>query len=109
MHNDRVQIRLRCGVLAVMGIGLCLSGAAQNQTHDSARSRVSSPVPDAARVDLNHASLEELLRIPGMTRVWATRIVRFRPYRTKGALLDHGVLSDEAYDRIKEYVVAHRE
>ena len=44
-----------------------------------------------------------------MTRSWAGRIVRFRPYRTKTDLLEKGVLSDEVYDRIKDYVIAHRE
>lgn len=52
--------------------------------------------------------MDELLRIPGMTTSWAGRIVRFRPYRTKADLLDHGVLPGEVYDRIKDYVIAHR-
>jgi hypothetical protein len=44
-----------------------------------------------------------------MTRSWAGRIVRFRPYRTKQDLLEHGVVSGEVYDRIKDYVIAHRD
>ena len=64
--------------------------------------------PPAARVDINHASVGELLKVPGMTPTWAGRIVRFRPYRTKQDLLDHGVLPSDVYDRIKDYVIAHR-
>ena len=48
------------------------------------------------------------MKVPGMTRTWAARIVRFRPYRMKTDLLDHGVVTSEVYARIKEYVVAHR-
>ncbi len=44
-----------------------------------------------------------------MTRSWAGRIVRFRPYRTKLDLLDRGVVTSQVYDRIKDYVIAHRE
>ena len=66
-----------------------------------------APPPDA-RVDINHASLDELLKIPGMTPTWAGRIVRFRPYRTRQDLLDRGVLSNAVYNRIKDYVIAHR-
>ena len=66
-------------------------------------------VPEEQRVDINHASLEELLKVPGMTKSWAGRIVRFRPYRTKVDLVDRGIVSGEVYNRIKEYVVAHRE
>ena len=60
-------------------------------------------------VDLNHASLDELMAVPGMTRTWAARIVRFRPYRTKNDLVDHGVVTGEVYGRIKDHVIAHRE
>ena len=44
-----------------------------------------------------------------MTRTWAERIVRFRPYRTKLELLEHGIVSSVVYDHIKDYVIAHRE
>jgi len=66
-------------------------------------------VPPEERIDINHATLAELLRIPGITQTWAARIVRFRPYRTRLDLQDRGVVSDEVYDRIKEYIIAHRE
>lgn len=49
------------------------------------------------------------MRVPGMTRSWAGRIVRFRPYHAKNDLLDQGVLSGDVYDRIKDYVIAHKE
>jgi hypothetical protein len=57
----------------------------------------------------NHATIEELLKVPGMTRTWAQRIVRFRPYRTKIDLIDRGVVTSQVYDRIKDCVIAHRE
>jgi hypothetical protein len=44
-----------------------------------------------------------------MTPSWAGRIVRFRPYRTKQDLFDRGVLPSDVYDRIKDYVIAHRD
>jgi DNA uptake protein ComE-like DNA-binding protein len=65
--------------------------------------------PPEARVDINHASEAELLKVPGLTASWAGRIVRFRPYRTKQDLLDRGVLPSDVYDRSKDYVIAHRE
>jgi competence protein ComEA len=67
----------------------------------------SAPAPEA-RIDINTASLEELMKAPGMTRTWAARIIRFRPYRAKNDLLDKGVVSNQVYDRIKNYIIAHR-
>jgi DNA uptake protein ComE-like DNA-binding protein len=82
--------------------------APQSSSAQSATKTKSIPPPEA-RIDINHASADELLKVPGMTASWAGRIVRFRPYRTKQDLLDRGVLPSEVYDRIKDYVIAHRD
>ena len=60
------------------------------------------------RVDINHASVEELLKVPGMTPSWAGRIVRFRPYHTKLDLVEYGIVTSQVYDRIKDFVIAHQ-
>ena len=48
------------------------------------------------------------MKVPGMTRTWAARIIRFRPYRAKNELLDRGIVTGEVYARIKNYIIAHR-
>ncbi len=44
-----------------------------------------------------------------MTRTWAQRIIRFRPYHSKQDLIDEGIVSGEVYGRIRDYVIAHRD
>jgi DNA uptake protein ComE-like DNA-binding protein len=66
-------------------------------------------LPPEARTDINSATVEELLKVPGMTRTWAERIIRFRPYHSKDDLLLRGIVTSQLYDRIKGYVIAHRE
>jgi len=58
-------------------------------------------------VDINRASVAELMRVPGMTYSWAARIVRFRPYRTKLDLLQENVVPPEVYRRIRDGIIAH--
>ncbi len=109
-----MQVREPFAVLIAAILILSLAASARvvpSLAQSSASQRVpkSKPAPPpAARIDINHASVDELLKIPGMTPTWAARIVRFRPYRTKRDLLDHGVLPGDVYDHIKDYVVAHR-
>lgn len=62
-----------------------------------------------ARIDINHASMDDLITVPGMTRSWAGRIVRFRPYHSRLDLLQRGVLSSQVYYRVKDHLVAHRQ
>ncbi len=82
-----------------------MSAFAVSSQSGSLASRLPNPgksQPPEARIDINHASIAELLKVPGMTPSWAGRIVRFRPYRTKQDLLDRGVLPSDVYDRIKD-------
>jgi len=110
-ENGAVKAGRRMTVLAVAMVGLSLLGSAQNQDRDTRGAPTTSATapPPAARIDINHASMDELLKVPGMTRSWAGRIVRFRPYRTKQDLLDKGIVDGEVYDRIKDFVIAHKE
>jgi DNA uptake protein ComE-like DNA-binding protein len=110
-ENEAVQTRMRCTALTIVMLCVCLAGAAQYQDRDSRgvpKTSANAPAPEA-RIDINHASVDELLKVPGMTSSWAGRIVRFRPYRTKQDLLERGVVTSEVYDRIKDYVIAHRD
>jgi competence protein ComEA len=93
-------ICLVCGAQAVPAF-------AQSAAPQPSKSRPIPPPED--RVDINHASADQLLKVPGMTATWAGRIIRYRPYRTKQDLLDRGVLPGDVYDRIKDYVIAHRD
>jgi DNA uptake protein ComE-like DNA-binding protein len=92
-------------------LGVCLAGTAQYQEPPLYRTpKVSAMAPPPEeRTDINHASVDELLKVPGMTRSWAGRIVRFRPYHTKQDLVERGVVTSQVYSRIKDYVIAHRE
>lgn len=98
-------------VLAAAGaVGCSLRAAPQYQDRDSrGASKTSANAPDPElRVNINLASLEDLLKVPGMTPVWAARIIRYRPYRTKLDLEENGIVTEAVYERIKDYVIAHR-
>jgi competence protein ComEA len=103
-----VRNRAKLLLLAVV-IGLPFIGqASTNAGFQLASTQSPSPLPPAARIDINRASLDDLAKIPGLAPTWAARIVRFRPYRAKEDLLERGVLPSDVYDRIKDYVIAHR-
>ena len=106
-ENGAVLTRAALTLLLVAGFGI----GRMNHPAASAQDPQPRHAPPTAQmqVDINRATLEELLKVPGMTRTWAGRIVRFRPYRSKRDLLDRGVVSGEVYSRIKDYVIAHKD
>lgn len=102
---------IRVTALAAAILVVCLAGMAQNQDHDTngaSKTSATAPPPEA-RIDINHASMDQLMKAPGMARTWAARIVRYRPYRTKQDLVENGIVTGEVYERIKDYVIAHRD
>ena len=103
--------RGRSSLLLLAVAGVCLGAMGQYPDRDTRglpKTSEHAP-PAAARIDINHAGIDELLKVPGMTPSWAGRIVRFRPYRAKTDLLENGVVTAEVYNRIKDFVIAHRE
>jgi competence protein ComEA len=110
-ENDAVRVRRLALVLvpAILAVFLVAGLRSQDRkTRGASTLPAKAPAPDQ-RVDINHASLEELLRVPGLTPSWARRILRFRPYRTKQDLIDKGIVSSQVYNRIRDYVIAHRD
>jgi DNA uptake protein ComE-like DNA-binding protein len=111
VENRTVRTVFRWTGFATATLWVCLAVEAQNQDRDSRgvpATSATAPRPEL-RIDINHATVEELLKIPRMTRSWAGRVVRFRPYRTKADLLENGVVPSDVYDRIKDYVIARRD
>jgi competence protein ComEA len=107
-ENVRVRATVRLPALAAAAFFAMLAASPQSAPSKPAAPSSEVRAPEA-RVDINHATVEQLLKVPGITRSWAGRIIRFRPYWTKQELLDRGVVSSEVYDRIKDFIIAHRQ
>ncbi|MGP8252350.1 MAG: ComEA family DNA-binding protein [Terracidiphilus sp.] len=106
-----MRTETRVTALAAAILAVCLAGMAQYADRDTSgapKTSSTAPAPEA-RIDINRASIDQLMKAPGMTRTWAARIVKYRPYRTKQDLVEYGIVTSEVYERIKDYVIAHRD
>lgn len=101
-----VNRRAVLGMIAAVYFTAGSSFAQEEYEHAGGRPELA--VPENARVDINRASVDELMKVPGMTRTWAQRIVKFRPYNSKADLLEQGVVAGDVYKRIRDYLIAHR-
>ena len=95
-------------LLAVALVALASGPLAHPALPSQAELRATKAAPATDPVDINSASLDQLMKIPSLPRTWAARIIRFRPYRAKNELLDRGIVTSEVYARIKDHIIAHR-
>jgi DNA uptake protein ComE-like DNA-binding protein len=67
------------------------------------------PAPAATTgepIDINTATVPELLTLPGIGAAYSAAIVKGRPYTRKDQLVSKGIVPQATYDGIKEKVVA---
>ena len=57
-------------------------------------------------LDLNHATREQILALPGITKDDADRVIDRRPYDSPAQLVSRHVVSKAEYDRISDRVTA---
>lgn len=73
-----------------------------------AKPATTAATPAAALVDINSATKAELDALPGIGSARADAIIKGRPYRGKDELISKKIIPSNAYDGIKDKVIARQ-
>ena len=59
-------------------------------------------------LDINTATPDQLMQLPGVGQAYAKRIVDGRPYTAKNQLSSRGIVPDGTYQKIADQIIAKR-
>jgi competence protein ComEA len=101
----RKQIAVRVAMIVACVLMLSSGGFAQTaKAKPAAKSGAAPAATDL--IDLNSATKEQLMTLPGIGDAYAAKIIATRPYKAKNELVSKQVVPQATYDKIKDHVIA---
>ena len=89
--------------LAVIGLVQTNSALAQGKSAPTAKP---TPTPKEELLDLNSATREQLLTLPGVGEAYADKIIAGRPYKSKFELVQKNIVPKPVYAKFATKVIA---
>ena len=94
-------------VLFLMFLLVAGSGFAQDK---KAAGKTTQPQTSAEKktepVDINSASKQDLMQLPGIGDAYAQKIIDGRPYKGKNQLVQKKIIPQATYDKISDKIIA---
>jgi len=113
MRKLRLVLILLCAVvaLAVTQVDVAQTKAAATTAGKSAtpaKKDVTKSVTkaDASLIDINTATKEQLMTLPGIGDAFSDKIIKNRPYASKNQLVSKGIIPEATYKPIASKIIA---
>src|SRR5262245_56667919 len=107
--NEEVTMKRKLAV-SVLGLLISISLAAASALAQGKEAKKAGPPPTANKnaepMDINSATKQELMTLPGIGDAYSQKIIDNRPYRAKNELVQKNIVPEATYDKIKDQIIA---
>ena len=94
---------------SILGAALMAATLSFGQAPQPKPAKEKAPAATSAKhelVDLNTATKEELVAVPGIGDAYADKIIAGRPYKSKSELKSKKIVPADTYNKIASHVIA---
>lgn len=93
-------------VLSAMTLAVTVLTAGVQAQAKKGTSKPAASATAADLIDLNTATKEQLISLPGIGDAYAAKIIGGRPYRAKNELVSKGIIPEATYKKISAKIIA---
>lgn len=94
--------------LIAFAFGLGVAGCDVSEPPKAPAAKSAAAQAQSALIDINHASVEQLIALKGIGEARAKAIIKGRPYARKDELVQRKIVPQSVYDDIKDQIVARQ-
>ena len=104
--NSRVSNRFVVFVFAAIWISTTAFGQATKSTPATPSAPAKAVQAAVEKLDINTATKEQLMKLPGIGEAYSQKIIDGRPYKAKNELTQKKIIPEATYSKISDLIVA---